>query len=105
MLATLANARARRRLGEALEGLSVDADMRALESVRDHVAKVASQGELDRELGEDAANRRRLREIRNDARREAARRELDEIKRNLAPREIAEKTVERIPNVPAPASA
>jgi phage shock protein A len=88
MLATLANARARRRLGDALEGLSVEADMRALESVREYIAKVATQTELDRELGEDADSRQRVRAIRADARHEAARRELEELKRKLAPREI-----------------
>ncbi len=88
MLATLANARARRRLGEALEGLSVEADMRALESVREYIARVTTQNELERELGEDADSRRRLRAIHDDARHDAARRELEELKRSLAPREI-----------------
>ena len=46
MLATLANAQARRRISEAIEGLSVDADMKALESVREHVARITTEGEL-----------------------------------------------------------
>ena len=50
MLATLANALARRRLTEALEGLSVDADMRALDGVREQIARIATEGQLDREL-------------------------------------------------------
>lgn len=84
MLATLANANARRRLDQALEGLSVDADMRALESVREHIARVATEGELDREIGGgDDGLRRRLRAIRDDARHEAARRELEELKRGM----------------------
>jgi len=83
MLATLANANARRRLDEALEGLSVDADMRALESVREHIARAATEKELDREIGEDDGMKRRLRAIRDDARHEAARRELEELKRGL----------------------
>ena len=84
MLATLANANARRRLNEALEGLSVDADMRALEGVRDYIARAATEGELDRELGgDDRELRHRLRAIRDDARHEAARRELDELKRDM----------------------
>ena len=37
MLATLANAQAPARIQQALEGLSVDAEMRALESVREHI--------------------------------------------------------------------
>ena len=82
MLATLANAVARRRLSEALEGLSVDADVRALEGVRDQIARIATEGQLDRELaGADDALRRRVRAIRDDTRREAARRELEERKR------------------------
>ena len=107
MLATLANARARRRLGEALEGFSVEADMQALESVRNHVARVATENELERELGEDAESRQRLRAIREDARREAARRELEELKRSMAPREIPEASEARvcIPDAAVPASA
>ncbi|MEM7413679.1 MAG: PspA/IM30 family protein [Myxococcota bacterium] len=85
MLATLANANARRRLNEALEGLSVDADMRALEGVRDYIARAATEGDLDRELSgsDDQEMRHRLRAIRDDARHEAARRELAEIKRDM----------------------
>jgi phage shock protein A len=101
MLATLANANARRRLNEAIEGLSVDADMRALESVREHIARVATEGQLDRELGgQDDVMRRRLRAIRDDARHEAARRELEELKRSLSGGELAEGRAD-----PAPAAA
>jgi phage shock protein A len=89
MLATLANAQARRRLSEALEGLSVDADMRALEEVREHIARLATESTLDRELGGDDGTRQRLRAIRDEARHEAARRELEELKQSLLPREIA----------------
>jgi len=84
VLATLANAQARRRLHAALEGLSVDAEMKALESVREHVARLATEGSLERELGDEPL-RARLRRIRDDAREEAARRELAELKRELAP--------------------
>jgi len=82
MLATLANAVARRRLSAALEGFSVDADVRALEDVREQIARAATEGELERELtGADDAMRVRLRAIRDEARHEAARRELEERKR------------------------
>jgi phage shock protein A len=87
MLATLANAQARRRIQEALDGLSVDADMRALESVREHVARLSTEGSLERELG-DPGLRTRLRAIHDEAREEAARSELAEIKQQLLP-EIA----------------
>jgi phage shock protein A len=85
-LALLAGAQARRRVRVAIEGLSVDAEVRALESVREHVARLASESALDRELAQAGEMPARLREIREEARLEAARRELDEIKRSLAPR-------------------
>jgi phage shock protein A len=85
MLATLANAQARRRIHEALDGLSVDAEMKALETVREHIARISTEGRLDRELGDDGL-RTRLRAIRDEAREDAARRELDELKRDLLPK-------------------
>jgi len=90
MLASLANGQARRRIQQALEGLSVDAEMRALEGVREHIAKVATEGELEREIGEDEGLRQRLRAIRDDARSESARRELEELKRQYRPPVLAE---------------
>ena len=87
-LATLANARARRRLREAFEGLSVDADMQALESVRSHVARMVSEGELERELGVSDDVGQRIRALRADAEQEAARRELEELKQELRPRTL-----------------
>ena len=90
MLATLANAQARRRIQQALEGLSVDAEMRALEGVREHIAKAATEGSLEREIGEDEGLRQRLRAIRDDARTEGARRELEELKRQYRPQALAE---------------
>jgi phage shock protein A len=86
MLATLANARARRRLQSAIEGLSVDAEMDALENVREHISRAAMQGEVNRELGEDGdgdAFRVKLRGFRDEARRESARSEFESLKREL----------------------
>ncbi len=90
MLATLANAQARQRIQQALEGLSVDAEMRALEGVREHIGKLATEGTLEREIGEDEGLRQRLRAIRDDARTESARRELEELKRQYRPQALAE---------------
>lgn len=83
-LATLANAHARRRIRAAFEGLSVESDMQALESVRQHVAELETEERLDGE-GADEGLERRLREIRDETRLEGARRELDELKRRLRP--------------------
>jgi phage shock protein A len=91
-LALVAGAHARRRVRSAIEGLSVEADVRALEGVREHVARLASEAHLDRELAQAGEMPARLREIREEARLEAARRELEEIKRSLAPRELVATT-------------
>jgi phage shock protein A len=89
MMATLANAQARRRLQLAIDGMSVDAEMAALESVREHIGRLSTEGEIDKELGDDAGMRHRLRAFRDEARHEAARAELEQIKielgRNLLP--------------------
>lgn len=87
MLATLANARARRRIQEALEGLSLDTEMRALEQVRENIQRLKTEGRLDQELG-DTGLQTRIRQIRQDARNEAAQLELDDIKRRLRPEAI-----------------
>jgi len=84
MLATLANARARRRLRAAVEGLAVEAEMSALEGVRERIARMTTEGELDRELG-DGVVRGRLRALRDEARHEAARIELEHLKREMDP--------------------
>ncbi len=84
-LAALANAAARRRVQETLAGLSVDADLRALEHVREHVARLRNEVGLEREIGEASGLGERLRAIRDEAREDAARRELEAMKRALRP--------------------
>jgi len=93
MLATLASAQARRRISEAIDGLSVDADMRALDSVRDHIARIATETSLDREIGADQV-RTRIRSIRDEVRSESARRELAELKHQLESGPIAKPQVD-----------
>jgi phage shock protein A len=80
MLARLANAKARLRLQETLAGLSPDADVRALEAVREHVHRLVEEARLTRDLG-DAGLEKRLGEIRAAEAESAARAELDELKK------------------------
>jgi phage shock protein A len=87
VLATLANARARRRIQEALQGLSVDSDMRALESVREQIAQLKAETSIDFEFGEKGVQSR-IREIREEARNEGAQRELEELKRRYRPQSL-----------------
>jgi phage shock protein A len=84
MLARLANARARLRLQEALNGLSPDADIRALEGVRDHINRLVTEAQLSRDLG-DTDLERRLGRIREAEAESAARAQLDELKRARKP--------------------
>ena len=101
MLTALANARARRRMREALDGLSLDGEMRALESVRAYVARVQAEGNLDHEVEEDGVAAR-IREIREESRLEAARSELDALKRRFLPRVLSAEASE--PGIYAAAS-
>ena len=52
MLARLANARARVRLQRTLNGLSTDADVRALEAVREDIERQSHEAHLGHELGD-----------------------------------------------------
>jgi phage shock protein A len=93
-LAVWAGARMRRQVRSAIEGLSVDADVRALEGVREHVAKLATEAHLDGELAAGSDLRVRLAEIRGEARHESALREVEEIKRRLRPALPTDTTIE-----------
>ncbi len=80
MLARLANAQARLRLQGTLNGLSPDADIRALDAVRDHINRLVSEVQLARD-GSDPELERRLGDIREAEASAAARAQLDELKR------------------------
>jgi len=80
MLARLANARARLRLHETLAGVTPDADVRALEEVRDHVERLAVEARVSRDLG-DSELERRLGLIREAEAENGARAQLEELKR------------------------
>ena len=84
-LALMANATARKRMNEAIEGLSVEADVRALEGVREHIARLATEGSLDQELqGSRGELNARIATIREEARIDVARKELAELKKEIA---------------------
>lgn len=83
MLARLANAKARLRLHETLQGLSTDADVQALDAVRDHVHRLLAEVELARQTGDGDLDRR-LAAIRDAEAQASARAELEELKRTHA---------------------
>ena len=81
MVARLANAKARLRLQETLAGLSPDADIRALESVREHIQRIVEEARLNRDV-RNGDLERRLGKIRTDEAESSARQQLDELKRS-----------------------
>ena len=81
MLARLANARARLKLQETLSGLSPDADIRALDAVRDHINRIVEEAKVTRDLG-DSDLEQRLGKIRAAEADAAARSQLEEMKRS-----------------------
>ena len=83
MLAALANARARRRIQSAFEGLSTEGEMKALDSVREEIERMKAEAKIDIDM--DSGLEQRVRAIRDEAKLDAARRELDELKRRLKP--------------------
>ena len=80
MLARLASAKARLRFQATLNGLSPDADIRALEEVRDHINRLVAETQVSRDLG-DGELERRLGRIREAEAESAARAQLEELKR------------------------
>ena len=96
MLARLASAKARLRFQATLNGFSTDADIRALEEVRDYINRVVSETQVSREIG-DGALERRLDHIREAEAESAARAQLEELKRTRR----GEKLVPMVLPVPA----
>lgn len=94
MLAKLANAKARLRLQETIKGISPDADIRALEEVRAHVERLVAEAQVSREVN-DAELEKKLENIREAEATNAARAQLDELKRvrkrSLVPLDLGEK--------------
>ena len=82
--------------------------MDALESVREQIQRVVMQGELNQELGDDGdAFRFKMREFRDEARRESARAELDQLKSEFDSHTLPPEAVSHIDTslVPAPAAS
>jgi phage shock protein A len=84
MMARLKNAQARARIQHALEGLSYEEDLRALEEVRDFIARTLAATGVNRELHTGELGEK-LEKIRGAQQNAHARAELDELKRRRRP--------------------
>jgi phage shock protein A len=92
MLAKMESAKARVRIQEQLDGLSVDAEVKALDNVRTHIKNTIAQASLGKELAESSLDSR-LASLRAQSGEVTARNQLDELKAKLAAKKAAQKTM------------
>jgi phage shock protein A len=92
MLAKREHAKARLKIQEQLSGLTTDADIRALDGVRESIHKLEAQADVTREV-QGAGMEGKLKKIRDATGSAAARAELEEIKRQMAGQQNVEKTM------------
>jgi phage shock protein A len=79
MMAKLESAQARLKIQDQLEGLSVDADVKALEGVRTHIKNTIAEAKLGKELTDDDLDTK-LRALRQQSGNATARGELEQLK-------------------------
>ena len=88
MLAKKANAEARIQIQESLDGLSTDADIKALENVREQIQKKQAEADIGSEM-EDQSLDAKLAKIKSRAASSTARSQLAEMKKQMAARKQA----------------
>ncbi len=79
MLAKMQSAQARMKVQEQIEGLSVDAEVKALDNVRDHIKNTVSEASLGKEIHESDLDNR-LAKLRQQSGSVTARSQLDALK-------------------------
>jgi phage shock protein A len=89
MLAKMQSAQARIKIQEQLDGLSVDAEVKALDNVRDHIKTTIAEANLGRELSESSLDAR-LAALSNQAGDVQARQQLAEMKARRAAQQAAQ---------------
>ena len=89
MLARMQSAQARIKIQEQLDGLSVDAEVKALDNVREHIRTTIAEANLGRELSESSLDAR-LQAVRNQVGEVQARQQLAELKAKRAAQQSAQ---------------
>jgi len=79
MLAQMKSAQARLQIQEQLDGLSVDAEVKALDNVRHHIETLSAEAKLNRELSGESLDGR-LQKLRLQTGEVTARKQLEELK-------------------------
>jgi phage shock protein A len=90
MLAKLKSAEARIRIQEQLDGLSIEGEVKALETVREHIKTTVAQANLERELGESSLDSR-LAKLRVQSGDVNAKKQLEELKAAAAAKAAGQK--------------
>ncbi len=83
MIARKANAEARIKITETLDGLSTEADIKALDNVRTHIGKLQSEADLGSEIRGGSLDAK-LKKIKDRAANSSAKNQLEEMKRQSA---------------------
>jgi phage shock protein A len=89
MLAKMQSAQARIRIQEQIDGLSVDAEVKALDNVREHIRTTIAEANLGRELSDSSLDAR-LAALRNQAGDVQARQQLAELKAKRAAQQASQ---------------
>ena len=89
MLAKMQSAQARIKIQEQLDGLSVDAEVKALDNVRQHIKTTIAEANLGRELSESSLDAR-LETIRGQVGEVQARQQLAELKAKRAAQQASQ---------------
>lgn len=88
MLAKKANAQARIEIQDTLNGLSTDADIKALDNVREHIDKLQAEADIGSEIQGGSLDAK-LAKIKEKAANSSARSQLDDMKKQMAARKTA----------------
>ncbi len=89
MLAKMQSAQARIRIQEQLDGLSVDAEVKALDNVREHIKNTIAEANLGTELSDSSLDTR-LAALRNQSGDVQARQQLAELKAKKAAQQASQ---------------
>ena len=92
MLAKMASAQARIRINDQLEGLSVDAEVKALDNVREHIKNTIAQANLGSELKSTDLDQR-LSTLRQQSGDVTAKQQLAELKAAASAKKASQKTM------------
>lgn len=92
MLAKMASAQARIKIQEQLEGLSVDAEVKALDNVRNHIENLSAEAKLGKELAGESLEAR-MQKLRRQTGDVTAKQTLEELKAKRSAAKNAQKTM------------